>query len=214
MAALRALALGLALGLFAGAAVGAQEGGARFEVVGERLIFDSLVLVDGQERDIRYSDVEEMRRLLRAHPEIRLLELNSAGGAHYPALDLAALVIDFDLDTHVNGTCESSCVSVFLGGRTRTLAKGGRIGFHQLSWHRKAVEEYYNTHRDRNDWQTPFEFAEWMYQDTQTETYNRLIYMIQRGVDPQFAIRSIRKPDTTMWFPYRAVLLAAGVLTE
>ena len=94
------------------------------------------------------------------------------------------------------------------------MARGARIGFHQLSWIAQAVSEYYDDNRARRGWQTPFDFAEWMYEDTQTETYNRLIYMLSRGVDAAFSIQTIRKPDQSMWFPHRPVLLAAGVLTE
>jgi hypothetical protein len=195
-------------------ALAQKEEGQRLEVVGDRLIFDTMVPVEGRELDIRYSDVEDMRDVLRRHPEITTLEINSTGGGHYPSVDLASLVIDFGLDTHVEDTCESSCVTVFLGGTNRTMALGGRMGFHQLSWTARAVEDYYNKNREKRDWETPFEFAEWMYQDTQTETYNRINYMISRGVDPQFAVQTMRKPDANMWFPYRSVLIAAGVLTE
>ncbi len=203
--------------MLAGASAFAQDQDApqgRFDVQGQRLVFDTTIPVDGKEIDIRYSDVKALRDLLRRHTDVQVLEINSSGGGHYPALDLAALVIDFELDTHVEGTCESSCVSVFLAGTKRTMAKGARLGFHQLSWNAGAVEDYYTKNSGRRGWKTPFEFAEWMYQDTQTETFNRLNYMVQRGVDAQFAIQTIRKPDTSMWFPYRAVLLAAGVITE
>ncbi|MEW9919591.1 hypothetical protein AB2B41_08255 [Marimonas sp. MJW-29] len=186
----------------------------RFSVSGERLIFDTIALVDGEPADISGDDVEQMRDVLRANPDIRVLEINSTGGGHYPSMELAALVIDFELDTHVEETCQSSCVPVFLGGAKRTMARGARIGFHQLSWDAEAVENYYNENREGFGWETPFDFAEWMYEDTQTETYNRLAYMVSRGVDPEFAIRTIRKPDTTLWFPYRSVLMAAGVLTD
>lgn len=208
---------GLLLGasLSCGAAVLAEPGeAARFSVQDDRLIFDTTVKVDGKERDIHYADVDALRDMLRAHDSVKVLELNSTGGGHYPSVDLAALVIDFELDTHVEASCESSCVTVFLGGTKRTMAKGARLGFHQLSWNAAAVEDYYNKHRERRGWETPYAFAEWMYADTQTETYNRLNYMVRRGVDPLFAIRTIRKPDGSMWFPYRAVLLAAGVLTQ
>ena len=186
----------------------------RFSIDGDRLTFDTTVEVDGKELDIRYSEVDGLRDLLRKTAGIKVLEINSTGGGHYPSVDLAAVVIDFELDTHVKGTCESSCVTVFLGGTKRTMAKGARMGFHQLSWNAGAVEDYYNKHRKRRGWETPFDFAEWMYEDTQTESDTRLNYMVQRGVDAQFAIQTMRKPDTSMWFPYRAVLLAAGVLTE
>ncbi len=204
----------MACALLPAMAQGVKDADARFAVRGNTLVYDTTLKVKGKELDIRYSDVERMRDLLRQNPGVTVLEITSTGGGHYPAMDLAALVIDFDLDTHVSKTCESSCVTIFLGGTKRTMAKGARIGFHQLSWNASSVEDYYNKHRERRGWDTSFDFAEWMYQDTQTETYNRLNYMVRRGVDAQFAIQTMRKPDTSMWFPYRSVLKAAGVLTE
>ena len=186
----------------------------RFSVHGDRLIFDTTVEIDGKYRDIRRLDVNMLRDRLRENPGVRVLEINSTGGGHYPSVDLASVVIDFELDTHVAETCESSCVTVFLAGARRTMARGGRIGFHQLSWDAETMQDYFDDNAERREWETPFDFAEWVYEDTQTETYNRLTYMVARGVDPGFAIQTIRKPDTSMWFPYRAVLLAAGVLTE
>lgn len=186
----------------------------RYVIADDRLIFDTSVPVDGEDRDIRAPDVTAIRDLLRDNPGIRVLELKSGGGGHYPAMDLASLVIDFELDTHVEDYCESSCVTVFLGGTKRTLARGARLGFHQLSWSASSIQSYYDDHKEGRNWDTPFDFAEWFYEDTQTETYTRLAYMIARGVDAEFAVQSIRKPDTGMWFPYRAVLLAAGVVTD
>lgn len=186
----------------------------RFLVTEDRLVFDTTVPLDGSEVEIRGDDVEQMRDLLRDNPDVGVLELKSTGGGHYSSMDLAALVIDFGLDTHVTDFCESACVTVFLGGENRSMALGGRLGFHQLSWNASAVSDYYDSNKDRRNWATPFDFAEWMYQDTQTETYNRLVYMIARGVNAEFAIQSLRKPDTSMWYPYRAVLLGAGVLTQ
>ncbi|WP_370400751.1 hypothetical protein [Sulfitobacter sp. JB4-11] len=186
----------------------------RFRVEGDRLIFDTKAPLEGKEQDINSGDVDAMRDVLRRHKGIKVLELESTGGGHYPSIELAELVIDFGLDTHVPNICESSCVTIFLGGTKRTLARGARIGFHQLTWNPSAIEEYYNDHREWREWETPFEFAEWMYEDTQTETFNRLTFMINRGVDANFAIQSLRRPDGSLWRPYRAVLLAAGVLTE
>lgn len=174
----RRACMGLTLGALLCAPAYAQSGddetSNRFRVEGERLIYDTTALVDGKELDIRYSDVEGLRNILRKNRNIRTLELESTGGGHYPSMEIAALVIDFGLDTHVPNICESSCVPIFLGGTKRTMERGARIGFHQLSWNRNAVEEYYNKHRARREWETPFAFAEWMYQDTQTETFNRL----------------------------------------
>ena len=189
-------------------------GEARLQVVGDRLIYDTQVEVEGELREIEDNDVELIRDLLRDNPGIRVLELNSTGGGYFAALDIATLAIDFALDTHVVDICESACVTIFLGGAQRTMAKGAKLGFHQLTWDSEAAQGFYEENRERRDWSTPFEFVEWVYEDTQTETYNRLTYMVGRGVDATFAIQTIRRPDTGMWYPYRPLLLAAGVLTE
>lgn len=211
---MRQWAWAMLVSLVAGLLPLAASAAERFTVEGDRLIFDTFVEINGEVRDIRRIDVNMMRDRLRENPGIRVLEINSGGGGHYPAIDLAALVIDFELDTHIEDTCESSCVTVFLGGQKRTMARGARLGFHQLSWDAEALARYYEDHRDHRDWDTPFEFTEWVYEDTQSETYNRLTYMLSRGVNAEFAIRTIRTPDTTMWYPLRPVLMAAGVLTE
>lgn len=187
---------------------------ARFVLDGERLIFDTVALLDGEEVGIRFADADTLREMLRRHDEIAVLELNSEGGGVFSAMRLAELVIDFELDTDVRNICESSCVTILLGGTKRTMARGARIGFHQFSWSVEAMTEYYEDSREDEGWETPFEFASWVYTDTQTETYNRLQYLIARGVDPTFAIQTLRRPDGSMWRPYRAVLLAAGVLTQ
>ena len=186
----------------------------RYKVENGRLIFNTEVEIEGQDEDLSFDDVEPLRKLLRGDDSIHVLELNSEGGGYYAAFDIADLVIDFQLDTHVRDVCESSCVTVFLAGKNRTMSRGGRIGFHQTSWSAGAIKDYYESNSDREGWETPFDFAAWMYGDTQTEVYALLSYMIARGVDPSFAIQTIRKLDASMWRPYRTVLRAAGVLTE
>lgn len=190
------------------------KNGERFRVEGDRLFFDTYALVEGEQKDIRYSDHDTLRDYLRANDQIKVLELNSDGGGHFPANDIAALVIDFGLDTHVTDTCSSSCVTIFLGGAKRTMSRGGRLGFHQLYWSSDAIEGYYDKNHERNGWETPFDMSSWIYEDTQSEVYARLSYMVLRGVDANFAIQTLRRPDGSMWHPDRSVLAAAGVLTE
>lgn len=38
--------------------------------------------------------------------------------------------------------------------------------------------------------------------------------MLARGVDPAFAIQTLREDSLGMWYPPRAVLIAAGVVTD
>lgn len=186
----------------------------KFFIDGDRLVYDTESPGATEDKGIANEDVALLLALLRDNPELKVLQLNSSGGAVYAAIQMSDIVVDFDLDTHVHGDCDSSCVTVFLAGDTRTMSRGSRIGFHQIYWAADNIEAYYERERAENGWSTPFEFAEWMYLDTQDEIYAHLRYMIDRGVDPAFAVETIRNPHAEMWRPYRAELLKAGVLTE
>ena len=186
----------------------------KFTVADDRLIFDTETIEDMPEAEIRPQDVDDLRAILRDNSAITTLVLNSNGGQVWAADKMSDIVIDFGLDTHVDGDCDSSCVTVFLAGDKRTMARGSRLGFHQYFWSAGSVESYYDRHRDSRNWETPFDFASWMYNDIQSEVHERLSYMVARGVDPGFAIQTLRRPDGDMWRPYRSVLRAAGVLTD
>ncbi len=186
----------------------------KLKVDGDRLIYDTENIEDRESADIETSDVEDLRALLSANPAITTLVLNSGGGSVWAASNIKDVVIDHELDTHVDGDCDSSCVTVFLAGVKRTMSRGSRIGFHQYFWNTGSIERYYERNKDSEGWDTPFDFASWIYNDTQSEVYENLSYMISRGVDASFAVQTLRLPDGDMWRPYRPVLLAAGVLTE
>ncbi len=197
--------------LAAGQAVAAEK----FRVKGATVIYDT----DGPgiplaEAGIDRGDIDALVKLLRANPGITTLRLNSEGGDYFTAFDMAGVLIDFELDTEVLGECSSACAYVFMGGTDRRLVRGGRIGFHQTSWSPEGARDYFDSLAKDEGWANPFDFVSWVYEDTQTEIYERLIFMTGRGVSSDFAIESLKASTDDMWYPYRARLLAAGVLTE
>ena len=187
---------------------------AKFAVDGDTLTYDSETPGPGETSGIALEDVAIMLDLLRGNEAITRLQLNSSGGELYAASQMSDIVLDFGLDTHIHGDCDSSCVLVFLAGAHRTMSRGSRIGFHQVYWPAENIAGYYEKERESRGWQSPFDFASWMYRDTQDEVYAHLKYLTSRGVDPMFAIESIRNPQSEMWRPHRSELQAAGVLTE
>jgi hypothetical protein len=199
---------------FAAPVLGETSHAPRFVVQGDTLIFDSDHANEDGKTSIVPKDADTLREILRATPGITTLQLNSGGGQVWAANKMSDIVIDFGLDTHVHGDCDSSCVTVFLGGKARSMSRGSRIGFHQIYWNAGSIESYYEREREENGWDTPFDFASWMYLDTQDEIYAHLKYMIARGVDPAFAIETLQKPSNGMWRPYRIMLRGVGVLTE
>lgn len=220
---LRPLLLSLALGLVPLAAAG--EGAAllpaaaepapaagRFAVSGDRLVYDTET--DGDATGIEPGDADALARVLRDHPAVAVVEMNSSGGDYFEAFLIADVIADFDLATHVAGSCDSSCAHAFLGGSRRTMARGARIGFHRSTWDAASAEDYFAGVGAEEGWRSPFDMVSWVYEDTQAEVYDRLVFMIDRGVDPRFAIETLRPDAARMWYPSRARLLAARYLTD
>lgn len=205
-----ASAIAIASGIASAPAYAKEPLSDKFALKGAVLIYDTEKSGD----EIRDEDIDQLKRVLARHAEIKELQLNSSGGSVFAGIEMAGVVMDYDLDTHVAGDCVSACVDIFLAGNHRSMARGSRIGFHHRSWGPHAVQSYYRDQRKQMDWATPFEFGSWIYGDTQSEIYEHLAYMVSRGVDPAFAIETLQAVASEEWYPSRAELVAAGVLRQ
>ncbi|WP_372887101.1 hypothetical protein [Shimia sp.] len=134
---------------------------------------------------------EGFKAALAARPELGTVVLASDGGRVYAARAIARLIRDNAMDTRVADTCASACTLLFIAGSRRSLGPGGRLGFHGYS------------NRGR------LGFA-----DAGEEEARDRATFLARGVDAAFVARMFRQPHDQMWFPERAVLQAAGILTE
>ena len=182
---------------------------AKFTVAGDTLIYDTENLSDAE---IETDDIDHLLKLLRGNESIKTVELNSGGGSIYAGIEMARIIIDFELDTLVNGECASSCVRMFLGGHNRQMTLGSKIGFHQAQWSPRNIQGYYEDWAENEGWDTPFDFASWLYEDTQREFHEDLTFMIDRGVDAAFAAKAKGTPNADMWYPTRTELTLARVL--
>jgi ATP-dependent protease ClpP protease subunit len=72
-----------------------------------------------------------MKTLLRTHPEIRTVHLNSHGGLIEEGRELAALIRENWLDTYTSQRCLSACTLAYVAGKQRFIKKGATLGFHQ-----------------------------------------------------------------------------------
>jgi hypothetical protein len=186
---------------------------AKFSVDGTTLIYNSQIEINGVYAEISEGDAGLLAEHLRQNKDIAVLQLTSSGGAVWVGAEMARIVQDYALDTRVVDECSSACVTVFLAGGRREMTRGSRIGFHQNSWHADDIRDYYKYWREQSHWHTPWDFATWLYGDTQHTTAEQIAYMLSRGVDPAFAVESkIYRPG--MWFPTRQELEEAGVLRE
>ena len=186
----------------------------KFELNGSTLIYDTSSASNEQEQEITWEDVDELDALLKSEQSIKEIELNSAGGDVDAAFYMADLIIDYELDTNVNGTCESACTLMLLAGERRTVERGSWVGFHQSYWDAPYIQGYFERNKDTKGWSNAFEFASWMYEDTQREVLRNLQYFVERGVDAGFAIKTMKATSDDMWYPRRKELEAAGVIVE
>lgn len=191
-----------------------ENSAGKFRLDGASLYYDSDAAVGDALNEMTGDDVDKLLALLTNNPEVDTLILNSGGGWIWAGAEMGRIVLDFGLNTHVDGECSSSCVTAFLGGQSRTMARGSKIGFHQNSWSAEGMQAYYKRwYGDDDGWETPFQFSEWVYQDVQSDTYEQLNYMIDRGVDAGFAVQT-KGSIRDMWYPSRAELEQAGVLRD
>ena len=68
--------------------------------------------------------------------------------------------------------------------------------------------------KEDQEWSDPFEFASWLYEDTQVDVFKAFEYLLERDVLPHFAIETLKAGSDGMWYPRRTELLNGGVLTE
>ena len=165
-----------------------------------------VIAYDDGTSGINFVDGEWLVDLLLANPGVTTLQLSSQGGEIFAAYDMADVIIDFGLDTHVVGECLSACTILFLAG-------GSRLGFHQTRWEAHSMRDFYPALRAENGWKDEFDFAAFVYLDAVNDVLLAMRYMLERGVDPGFAIRSLDANPDDMWYPRRTELEDAGVLT-
>ena len=186
----------------------------KFITSGDTIIYDTFKAKNDLNQEINWDDVTEFEYLMRNNKGIKNLQLNSSGGLVEAAIYLSDIIIDYELNTHVDGECSSSCVFLFLGGEKRSLQRGSWIGFHKSSWSKEGLKEYYESYKDEKGWLDEFEFSEWLYNDTQVQILRDLKYLIERGVDGNFAIKTLTADSDDMWYPRRKELEVAGVVNS
>ena len=185
----------------------------KFTIDQSKLIYDTENIEDWENAEINQDDPDIFFQLLSENPQITTVQLNSGGGLQADAYEISDLIIDFDLDTHVNGICHSSCTILFLAGNKRTVERGSTLGFHQLHWAAESQRVYYEYYLG-TDWNDEFEYAEWLYNDAQATILLDMEYLLERGVEPSFAIKTLQADSYDMWIPRRKELINAGVITE
>lgn len=199
----------------------------RFTIDANRLIYNTANPVDPTQidpasgitaedtvGDIAYEDIDALRSILERHQgRIDTMRLTSGGGFIEAAYEMAAIITDFGLKTEVQGECSSACTILFAAGTERVMNRGGRIGLHPVSWGVESMRAYYYDRREDTGWKDEFAFAEWAYDEGQRDANKMISHFLANGVSADFAIKIVAIGMGTMWYPTRAEMEAAGLLT-
>lgn len=184
----------------------------KFSINQNTLIYDTEI--EGlQYPGIGLEDVQYLYDVLLENPEIKTIQLNSLGGEIEYAYLMTDYIIDFELDTHVVGTCESACTLLFIAGENRRVERGSKLGFHKGYWDPEDIRWYYENNKEYKGWKNEFEYASWVYTITQSDILRDMKFFIEREIDPLFAITTMTASSDDMWHPRRKELEKANVIT-
>ena len=188
----------------------------KFKVDGNILHYNTEIAVDENNQEINWDDKDYLLKTLKDNPNIKTLYLTSWGGSIGAAADMSDIIIDFGLNTHVKEICFSACPLLLIGGETRTLEKGSKIGFHRSSWGSESMKDYYKDKENQEyfGWKNEFDFSSWVYDDSQEEIYKQFKYYLERGISPEFVIETIKARTEDGWYPRRKKLLEANIITK
>lgn len=185
----------------------------RMTVAGNTLIFDTSALSpDADSNAILRSDANLFGDLIMNNPSVETVIVSGDGGSLYASYEIARTIMTFDLNVVARGDCESGCAVVFLGGKTRRLEKGARLGFHRSSTDADNLKKHYEMQKEKVGWKDEFAYARWSYEDGQIVARDFIAYLIQRGVSVDFALRTLTPSGDDMWYPTEQELTSAGVI--
>lgn len=141
--------------------------------------------------DIDFVMFDALEDALAKHDTVKLVVLDSHGGRVFAARAIARLIREYNLDTHVDGTCASACTLAFIAGGTRSLGPSGRLGFHGYA-SKSSIQV----------------------NDTSEEEAKDRTSFLALGVNAAFVEQMFQAAPQDMWFPNAQELYEAGVSTK
>jgi hypothetical protein len=188
----------------------------RYTIAGDTLTLDVTVAAPGYEFDGELDgyDGTEVMGYLFDHPEINTLRVTGPGGYGPAAKEISAYLVRHGIDTIAIGTCASACARIFLGGKSRKLATGAKLGFHRPWIVKEREKRLYEANRVEEKWEDEFDYVTMIYDVAMQNMLEGIKFMRSRGVDMDFILKIYSTSSYDMWEPSRDKLLEAGVLTE
>ena len=188
----------------------------RYTIVGDTLTLDMRVEEPGYEFDGALDEYDETEVIsyLFDHPKINTLRVTGPGGSMHTASAIAEYLIRHDINTEAVGECDSACAHIFLGGKTRTLARGAKLGFHRPHLVKEREQKFYEENHIKKGWKDRFDYGIDTYDLAMLHMVKGIEYMLSRGVDIDFILKKYTTSSYDIWYPSKEELLEAGVLTK
>ena len=188
----------------------------RYTIDGDTLTLDMTIKEPGYEFDGALDEYDETEVIsyLFDNPQIKTLRVTGPGGYLPTASAIAEYLIRHDINTEAVGECNSACAQIFLGGKTRTLGQGAKLGFHRPHLVKEREEKFYEENHVKKGWNDRFDYGIDTYDLAMLHMVKSIDYMLSRGVDIDFILKRYSTSSYDIWHPSREELLEAGVLTE
>ena len=188
----------------------------RYEIDGNTLTLDMTVAAPGYEFDGELDgyDETEVISYLFEHPEINTLRVTGPGGYGPAGRAISTYLAQHGINTQAFGECASACARIFLGGKSRKLADGAKLGFHRPWIVKERERRLYEANRVEEKWEDEFDYVTMIYDIAMQNMLESIKFMRSRGVDMDFILKIYSTSSYDIWEPARDKLLEAGVLTE
>ena len=191
-------------------------GQSRYTIEGNTLTLDMTVAAPGYEFDGELDgyDETEVISYLFEHPEINTLRVTGPGGYGPAGRAISTYLAQHGINTQAFGECASACARIFLGGKSRKLADGAKLGFHRPWIVKEREKRLYEANRVEEKWEDEFDYVAMIYDIAMQNMLENIKFMRSRGVDMDFILKIYSTSSYAMWEPSREELVASGVLTE
>ena len=188
----------------------------RYTIEGNTLTLDMTVAAPGYEFDGELDgyDETEVISYLFDHPEINTLRVTGPGGYGPAGRAISTYLAQHGINTQAFGECASACARIFLGGKSRKLADGAKLGFHRPWIVKEREKRLYEANRVEEKWEDEFDYVTMIYDIAMQNMLEGIKFMRSRGVDMDFILKIYSTSSYDIWEPSREELLEAGVLTE
>jgi len=195
---------------------GSLLGQSRYTIDGDTLTLDMTIKEPGYEFDGALDEYDETEVIsyLFDNPQIKTLRVTGPGGYLPTASAIAEYLIRHDINTEAMGECNSACAHIFLGGKTRTLALGAKLGFHRPHLNKEREKQFYEENHVKKGWKDRFDYGIDTYDLAMLHMVKSIEYMLNRGVNIDFILKRYSTSSYDIWYPSKAELLEAGVLTK